>query len=216
MSLMDAYLDLKCLLNRGYRKRYALTFVANHYLLTSEERHVLARCVFPASWIGEVRQKLLAPEDLQGKSLAIDGFNVLITLESLVEGKATLCEDGLVRDLKYQGRYKLGEKTRELLKSIGKALEELEVSGVVFFYGKNTPMSGVVKTLTEEIMEGYGIPHRVQLVKSPDFELKRFKTVATADTGIIAKVPYVFDLARYVGETLGRKPLSFDEVLDNM
>ncbi|WP_297501032.1 DUF434 domain-containing protein, partial [Thermococcus sp.] len=97
--LTEAYLDLKYLLNRGYRKKNALSFVANHYRLTAEERHLLARCVFPDSWMEEVRRKLLKPGELKGKTLAIDGFNVLITLESLLGGRAILCEDGLVRDL---------------------------------------------------------------------------------------------------------------------
>ncbi|WP_010478297.1 DUF434 domain-containing protein [Thermococcus zilligii] len=213
MSLCEAYQDLKYLLNRGYRKKVALKFVADHHRLTIEERHLLARCVFPDPWIEEVRRKLLKPGELAGRVLAIDGFNVLITLESIVEGKAILCEDGLVRDLKYQGRYRLNENTEKLLTEITGALGELGVAKAVFFYGKNVPKSGIVKALTEEALKKSGLPGEVHLVKSPDFELKGFEAVATADVGIISKVGHVFDLPGYVAGLSQKTIEPFFEVI---
>lgn len=214
--LAEAYRDLRYLLNRGYRKSVALDFVANHYRLSLEERHLLARCVFPEGWVERVGKKLLKPEDIAGRTLAVDGFNVLITLESLVEGRAILCEDGLVRDLKYVGKYRLNESTERLLREIAEALKALGVKGAVFFYGKNTPKSGLVRALTEKALRRSGVRGEVYLVKSPDFELKRFEAVATADTAIIEKTPSVFDLAGYVGLRLGLKPVEFREMLDIM
>ena len=211
--LREAYIDLKYLLNRGYRKSYALDFVANHYRLSKEERYLLARCVFSDEWVEEVRRKLLKPEELAGKSLAVDGFNVLITLESLREGRAILCEDFLVRDLKYQGKYRLNENTGELLKNVARILGELRVREVLFFYGRNVPKSGVVKGLTEKAMEEFGVRVEVRLVKSPDFELKGFDVVSTADTGIIAKVPRVFDLAHHTGKLMNLTPIPLEKLL---
>ncbi|AIU69630.1 hypothetical protein TEU_04355 [Thermococcus eurythermalis] len=211
--LIEAYRDIKYLLNRGYRKSVALNFVANHYRLGKEERHLLARCVFSDSWIEEVRRKLLSPEEVMGKVLGIDGFNVLITLESLLEGRAILCEDGLVRDLKYQGKYRVSGRTPELLAEIATALGELGVEKAVVFYGKSTPRSGEVKRLTEEKLKEAGVFGEVRLVKSPDFELKTFEIVATADTGVIAKTIGVFDLPAYIGKKLGKTPPTFVEVL---
>ncbi|NJE30435.1 DUF434 domain-containing protein [Thermococcus sp. 18S1] len=214
--LLDAYRDLKYLLNRGYRKKYALEFVANHYRLAKGERYLLARCVFSDEWIEEVRKKLLRPEELRGRVLGIDGFNVLITLESLLEGRAIICEDGLVRDLKYQGRYRLNEGTERLLRDLSRALRELGVEKAVFFYGSAVPRSGEVKRLTEEALIREGVNSEVRLVKSPDFELKAFETVTTADIGIISKVPHVFDLAAYVGRLAGREASGFFEILGKM
>ncbi|ASJ10415.1 hypothetical protein A3L12_03425 [Thermococcus sp. P6] len=210
--LHDAYMDVKYLLNRGYRKKYALEFVANHYRLTAGERHLLARCVFPDAWIEKVRKKLLEPGDLRGRVLAVDGFNVLITLESLLDGEAILCEDGLVRDLKYLGRYRLKERTGDLLKEMALSLTDVGPEKVVFFYGKNVPKSGIVKKLTEKAL-GSRVPCEVALVRSPDFELKTYDTVATADAGIIQKVPHVFDLAAYTALRLGIKARPFSDFL---
>jgi len=211
--LVEAYRDLKYLLNRGYRKGSAIEFVANHYRLRKTERHILVRCVFSDSWIDEVEKKLLGPGDLKGKTLAVDGFNVLITLESILDGKAFLCEDGLVRDLKYLGKYRVNERTPELLTNIAEALKGLGLGKVYFFYGKNVPKSGIIKEMTESAIIKFDVPGEVKLVKSPDFELKKFEIVATADIGIIAKTRGVFDLAAYVGRIHGKSPLPFEEVL---
>ena len=211
--LIEAYRDLKYLLNRGYRKSVALNFVANHYRLGKGERHLLARCVFSDSWIEEVRRKLLSPKDVRGKEIGIDGFNVLITLESLLEGKAILCEDGLVRDLKYQRRYRPHQQTAENLRLIISALSELSPERVAFFYGKNNPGSGVVRALTDELLSEFAAPGEARLVKSPDYELKAFEAVATADVGVIEKVECVFDLARFAGDRIGLKPISLHDLL---
>jgi len=74
----------------------------------------------------------------------------------------------------------------------------------VFFYDSAVPRSGEVKRLTEKVLLWESVNSEVRLVKSPDFELKAFETVATADIGIISKVPHVFDLAAYVGRLAGR------------
>jgi len=198
-DLYRAYEDLKYLLNRGYRKSVALNFVANHYRLRKDERHLLARCVFPDSWVEEVTRKLLPPEGVKGRVLGIDGFNVLITLESLLAGKAILCEDSLVRDLEYRGKYRPHEGTEGNLRLIVSALAELSPAKTVFFYGKNNPGSGVVGRLTRELLDEFGIPGDVKLVKSPDHELKAFKTVATADVGVIKFSSWVLDLPALFG-----------------
>ena len=211
--LIEAYKDLKYLLNRGYRKSVALNFVANHYRLTAEERHLLARCVFPDSWIEEVRRKLLSPEEIRGKTIGVDGFNVLITLESLLNGKAILCEDGLVRDLAYLRKYRLHAKTWDNLRLIVSTLSELSPRKAVFFYGRSVPKSGLIRVMTAELLEEFGVPGEVRLVKSPDFELKAFDVVATADIGVVGKVSGVFDLARAAGEKVGRRPVPFRDVL---
>ncbi|WP_456423738.1 DUF434 domain-containing protein [Thermococcus sp.] len=206
--LEEAYRDLKYLLNRGYRKSVALKFVANHYRLTKTERHLLARCVFSDEWIEEVGKKLLSPEEVRDRVLAIDGFNVLITLESLLEGKAILCEDNLVRDLEYKGRYRTHDETEDNVRLIISTLAELSPSRVIFFYGKNNPGSGSLRAITLRAIEDFGLSGEVCLVKSPDFELKAFEVVATADTGIIVKVPHVLDLARLTGEGVNATPIS--------
>ncbi|WP_048151082.1 DUF434 domain-containing protein [Palaeococcus ferrophilus] len=215
MSLGDAYRDLKYFLNRGYRKKNALEFVANHYTLGREERHLLARCVFSDSWIRAVSLKLLPERALRGRLIGIDGFNVLITLESLFEGRAILCEDGLVRDLKLQRGYRLGPLTLKVIGTLATFLEGAGVRGAVVIYDSPVSKSGEVAKLTRKALEERSIPGEVRLSRAPDHELKTFDVVATSDVGIIERVPYVVDIPSLAGEKLGLRAIPFLKLLEN-
>ncbi|CAB49355.1 DUF434 domain-containing protein [Pyrococcus abyssi] len=209
--LKEAYMDLKFLLNRGYRKKVALNFVCNHYRLPSLYRHFLARCVFSDYWILEVREKA---SSCKGEVLGVDGFNVLITIESLMNGEAIRCEDWIIRDLKYQGKYRISEKTEESIRLMLLAIKEVEPREVVIFYGASNPRSALVKRLTEESMRKLEIDGEVKLVKSPDFELKNFEYVATGDVGIIEKAKHVVDLPSYASILIKQNPMEFKEMLN--
>jgi len=211
--LFNAYEDLKYLLNRGYRKNVALKFVSNHYRLRKEDRHLLARCVFSDGEI-ETREKKRKPIDfVKGKTLAIDGFNVLITLESVLEGKAILCEDGFVRDLKYQRGYKLSEKTEEMLFLLLEFLFKFHPKGLIFFYDRPVSKSGKIAKLTNEIMEKVGLSGKAEAVNSVDFELEKFEIVATSDLAVINKVKYVVDIPQEFAKSRGIKIKGLKEIL---
>ncbi|RLF84841.1 DUF434 domain-containing protein [Thermococci archaeon] len=211
--LLSAYEDLKYLLNRGYRKKYALEFVANHYTLASVERYFLTRCVFSDEEIAKRKRKILKGEDLKGQVLGVDGFNVLITLESVIEGKAILCEDGLLRDLKHQGGYRINENTQKVLELVMEALSDLELGEVWFLYDSPVSRSREVAKLTEKLMGNFGIKGKASLSKAPDHDLKNFEVVASSDIGIIQKVPFIVDLPHMVTEWKGLKYLDFFEIL---
>ncbi|RLF80932.1 DUF434 domain-containing protein [Thermococci archaeon] len=214
-SLLLAYEDLKYLLNRGYRKKYALEFVANHYKLTSRERYFLMRCVFPDKEIEERKRKVLQKENLRNRVLGIDGFNVLITLESLIEGKAILCEDGFLRDLKHQRGYKIHENTSKVLELIVGFLRDVEIKEAQFLYDAPVSRSGEIAKLTEEIMVKFKVPGKVELSRAPDYELKRFKVVASSDIAVIQKVPSVVDIPKMIARDKGLTWVSFFEILEN-
>ena len=213
--LFLAYEDLKYLLNRGYRKKYALEFVANHFLLTSKERYFLMRCVFSDKEIEERKRKLLKKDGLRGKVIGIDGFNVLITLESLLEGKAILCEDGFLRDLKHQRGYRLHEDTSKILELLVRFLSNMGVKEAWFLYDSPVSRSGEIAKLTEEIMVRFKVPGKVELSKAPDHDLKRFEVVASSDIAVIQKVPLAVDIPKMIAEDRGVRWISFFEILEN-
>lgn len=215
MSLREAYRDLKYFLNRGYRKKNALEFVANHYRLSKGERHLLARCVFPDHWVRAVSLKILPEGALRGRIIGIDGFNVLITLESLFEGRAILCEDGMVRDLKLQRGYRLGPLTLKAIGTLSEFLKGAGVGGAVILYDSPVSRSGEVAKLTRKALEEKDVSGEVRLSRAPDHELKTFETVATSDVGIIERVPYVVDIPLLAGRKLGLKPIPFLKILEN-
>ncbi|AHF81313.1 DUF434 domain-containing protein [Thermococcus paralvinellae] len=211
--LFEAYLDLKYLLNRGYKKNVALNFVANHYKLKKEDRYLLTRCVFSDKEI-KAREKKRKPIDfIRNKVLAVDGFNVLITLESVLEGKAILCEDGLVRDLKYQRGYRLSEKTKEMLFFLLEFLSKFNPKEVILLYDKPISKSGEIAKLTNEIMKKVGLSGTAEATTSVDFELKKFQIVATSDLAVVDKVKYVVDIPQEFSKSKGIKIKELEEIL---
>ncbi|WP_457752566.1 DUF434 domain-containing protein [Thermococcus sp.] len=210
---LDAYFDLKYLLNRGYRKSVALNFVANHYKLRKIERYFLARCVFSDKEIKNREKKKKPAEFIRDRILAVDGFNVLITLESVLERRAILCEDGFIRDLKYQRGYIINEKTKITLYILLKFLSEFNPREVIFFYDKPVSKSGKVAKLTNEIMDEINLSGAAKVVEAPDFELKKFKIVATSDFAIIDKVEYAVDIPQEYALKRGIRIETFREVL---
>ena len=119
-SLKDASYDLKFLLNRGYRKKIALNFVANKYLLDKNARNF---------WLGRFFQlknhrkiKIVDIVNINNKTIFIDGYNVLITVESICNQEydsIIMCDDGVLRDTNaIFGKYKINSPTEIALTNI--------------------------------------------------------------------------------------------------
>jgi hypothetical protein len=92
--------DYRFLLDRGYPPEASLTLVGNRYDLPFGQREMLRRSVVSRNIAEDRGKKLLSIEELEGRTLAVDGFNVLITLEGVLEGRPlVLADDGVVRDI---------------------------------------------------------------------------------------------------------------------
>jgi hypothetical protein len=94
-----AITDIRYLLDRGYPRKGAITFVCNHYRLDIKWRYVFTRVVFGRDTIKSRRDKTVVCEDLEGEVVFVDGYNVLIGVESALKGEPVyLCDDGFLRD----------------------------------------------------------------------------------------------------------------------
>ena len=80
-NLPEAAADFRFLLARGYPRKNALALVGNRYGLDEIARRLLHRGVFAPEVAGARRAKLRLLRELPGHPLALDGHNVLITLE---------------------------------------------------------------------------------------------------------------------------------------
>jgi len=198
MTLKKAREDLRYLLDRGYKKRVALDFVANHYRLKRKDRNYLARYVFSESTIKKRRKKLASPESLRGSKLLIDGYNVLITVESIIQGDFFIAQDGFLRDSRgIFGKYKLDDYTLKALKIIFKTLKILKVGFIKFYFDKNVSFSGELASIVRKLLKDYNMPGEVELSPQVDYNIKKESddfVVATSDSAIIDKVKRVFDI----------------------
>uniref|UniRef100_A9A886 DUF434 domain-containing protein n=1 Tax=Methanococcus maripaludis (strain C6 / ATCC BAA-1332) TaxID=444158 RepID=A9A886_METM6 len=212
-SFFETYLDLKYLLNRNYRKKSALDFVTNHYGLNAFERNFFGRCVFSDDHLEIVNKKRTYLGEIKSKSIAIDGFNVLITLESLIERVAIFCEDDVIRDLKYQKGYKLTEKSEETIEIILKSMLNLNINNFNVYFDEQTSKSGEISKITRNLMEKFSISGEVILSKKVDFELKQYEFVATSDFHIIKNVVGFLDIPNLVSKNNNLDVKNFLEII---
>ena len=137
----EAAEDLRYLLNRGYPREGSLQAVGNRYNLPQDLRHLLRRGVFAVQDAEARKRKMVSVEELRGEKLAIDGYNVLITLESALGGRPILLADnGFVRDIAgVSGSYREGAATTEALNLIFDLLKAAGPPEAVFLF--DSPIS---------------------------------------------------------------------------
>ncbi len=206
MTLKKAQEDLRYLLDRGYKKRVALDFVANHYRLRRKDRNYLARYVFSKSTIKNRKKKLVNPKSLKGSRILLDGYNVLITVESVLQGDFFIAQDGFLRDSRgVFGKYKMDDKTFKALRLVFETLKILKVGFVKFYFDKNVSFSGELASIVKKLLKGYGIPGEVELSPHVDYSIKGEAenfVVATSDSAIIDRAKRVFDIPSFIWKYL--------------
>jgi hypothetical protein len=195
----EASEDLRYLLNRGYRKSYALTFVCNHYQLQEADRHFLARTTFSEAEARSTRQKKVHLEDIQGEDITIDGYNVLISTEAALTGDTIVCDDSVVRDLKgVFGNYVLTELTHQALQEIFAVLTMYSPQTATFYFDQQASHSGDLCSIVREHFP-------CKTVKHVDLILARLNLItATSDSILIRKLDHFIDIPF---EILLSKPL---------
>jgi len=207
--LLEAAVDLKYLLDRGYPKKYALTFVSNHRLLSKEMRNLLSRVIYPKDVALKRCKKLVSPCKINAKKLVIDGFNVLITIEAMLQGHPLFMgNDCIVRDLeRSHGKYKKSKLTEIALFLIFYELKELDPSEVVIFFDSQVSYSKKILNYTECLSKKLKVISKLYLERAVDSVLKteysnEAYVILTSDSVIIDSVTYVFDLPKYIADSL--------------
>lgn len=205
--LKEAKKDFRYLLGRGFPRTGALEYVGNHYLLDEMQRNYLNRTVFSREKIKTRKSKLILLSDVKGKDVLLDGYNVLITTETMFQGEDDLiinCEDGVIRDVKAVfGKYKENETTTIALNSIISLLKLFKPKRLLFFYDSPVSLSGDLARTTKEILDSCEVPGDAQTSKNVDLKLISLShelgaVVATSDGIIIDKVNSVLDIPSYV------------------
>ena len=200
--MKDAICDLRYLLERGYRRSTALRVVGDRYRLTKEERNLLLRCVYARAEAEMHRRKLLSADDVRGRRLVVDGYNVLITVESWLRGRACVaCDDGVVRDVSGvygKHRFVKGVTDAAIDRILG-ALKRLSPEAVSFIFDSMVSFSGRLCAYINTRAEDLGMSVEARTSRSPDAELLICKgVVCTSDMAVISRAPRVFDLAGYI------------------
>ena len=198
--LKTAEEDVVWLMDRGYKQDAAITFVANHYLLSERQRLALKRAS-ASSCQNIIRSgKMLPLEEAENKCLNIDGFNLIITLEvALSKSPIILGSDNVMRDLAgLRGTYRLIEQTDRSLELIGECFKEFSVPEAFFYLDEPVSNSGRLKIKIQDHARNWGIPVHVELVHNADFVLSSMERVVTSDSIILDKCISWFNLSEKI------------------
>ncbi len=200
-KLRKAAEEVYFLLNRGYPVTSTTRFIGDHYQLSERQRLALARTVSPEESIRSRKSREVT--DIAGKTLYIDGFNVIIGLEiAYSDSMLFRCMDGTVRDLAgLHGTYHLIPQTDLAIQALLASLEELHVEKAVIYLDQPVSNSGRLK---QRILEFAGqVPFELEVeIENPvDAILKTKPLIASADAIILDECSQWFNLVRYVVET---------------
>lgn len=203
-KISDAVRDLRYLLNQGYPRDSAVNFVANHYRFLLNQRHLLARCVFSKFEVAEHRRKAIRASAVRGKRLGVDGYNVLITLESILTRKQVVrCDDGYIRDLRaIFGKYRISPATTRALAELLRIIARAKPSHIEFLFDKQVSRSGELAGMVRQRLEQAGLKGDAQAAGGVDFKLRSFDVVASSDRAIIGRAKAIWDIP---AELLKRK-----------
>ncbi len=210
-DLQKAAEDFRYLLNRGYPRKATLEIVGNRYGLTFDERHLLHRGVFSDLDSESRRRKIISSKTIQGKDLAIDGHNVMITVEAGLSGRPLiLADDGFVRDISgLSGSFRKTARTEKALQVIVTFLKKWRPRHVLFLFDAPLSKSGILAQELRVLLEKEGLPGDALAIKVPEKTLIGFEgVIATSDTAIIDRSEKVIDLAGNIIRTrIGAKSL---------
>ncbi len=193
-TLRTAVDELSWLLTHGYATDSALKLVGDRHDLTVRQRTAVRRSACSDQSLGLRSQSRIASADVEGRPLAIDGYNLLITVESALSGGLVLIgRDGCCRDLAgVHGTYRKVEETLPALELIVESVSSLGVSHVDWYLDSPVSNSGRLKVFLAEVISARAgeAPVRptwnIELVASPDALLSQCEaSIVTSDSAVL-------------------------------
>ena len=188
------------LLNRNYPISNIIDFVGGRHQFSSRQRMALRRASYSSKDLQIRREKEISIYDLEDKTLNIDTFNFIISLEvALSKGLLINCMEGSIRDLAgLRGTYRLIDKTYMALDILGDVFKKLKIKGVNFYIDAPVSNSGKLKTAIYEISGKWNIDVNVEIVSNPDVILEKSNYVVSSDSIILDKCDGWINLVRYI------------------
>jgi len=186
MNLKDAAIDIRYLLDRGYPQKGVIGFVSDHYRIDGESRYILSRTILSRAVSEKRRAKFLPCESIKGNNIIIDGYNIIIGMESILEKKAYLCDDGVIRDTKGVFRsFKISSNAKKAIDLIMLFLKEENPAYVCFLLDSQISKSGLLAKMMRDNISYYGFKGDAKTSKHVDFDLKNSKDIVASSDGVI-------------------------------
>jgi len=203
LEILNQAVDhLSWLCTRGYADKSSLKLVGDRFKLRQRQRKALYRAYCTDQARDYRTKKEVSMRELAGRDLAIDGYNLLIGIESgLAGGLIFDCRDGTYRDIaSIHGTYRRVEETLPALKIIGESIRELGVRKSFWFLDQPISNSGRLRQMMRELAKSHGFNWEIELVNNPDKEIAEGKDwiAISSDGWILDESDCWFNLNRYI------------------
>jgi len=186
-DLRSATADFSLLLTKGYAEKGALKLVGDRFALTQRQRMAVMRSACSDRQLASRSQPRVELKYLAGQSLAIDGYNLLITIEAAMSGGVIFKgRDGCFRDLaSIHGTYRKVTETIPAVQLIGNFLEKSGIKKVLWLLDSPVSNSGRLKTLIGELARKNMWNWEIELMLSPDAELKKTDAIVASSDSVV-------------------------------
>ena len=203
-DLRKAVADFSLLLSKGYADKSSLKLVGDKFSLTERQRLAIMRSACSDEQLISRKKSEVKITEIAGEALAIDGYNVLITVEAAMSGGVIFKgRDGCFRDLaSIHGTYRKVTETIPAVELIGGFLNEAGAANCLWLLDSPVSNSGRLKTLIGELAEEHGWKWEIELLISPDAELiKTDSVIASSDSVVLDGCKRWVNLGRVIIES---------------
>ncbi|VXB85148.1 conserved hypothetical protein [Flavobacterium sp. 9AF] len=202
-AIQEALLDMHYLLSRGYSEKNALSIVGNRYKLASRQQKAVQGMSVSKEQLLLRKEKEVKYENLANKKLVIDGFNLLILLESTLS-QAYIFKglDGCYRDLSsVHGNYKTVNQTEQVIRLVIDFCKENKLDVVLWIFDKQVSNSGRIKAKIEAMAKANKMRWEVRLEDNADQILIQTEAiVVSSDKMVLDYANQWFNLASHLIE----------------
>ena len=195
--------DFSLLLSKGYAQKSSLKLVGDKFSLTQRQRLAVVRSSCSDEQLISRKQRQARIAEASDKTIAIDGYNLLITIEAAMSGAYIfVARDGCLRDLaSIHGTYRKVTETIPALQLIGNLLQETGIDKALWLLDSPVSNSGRLKTLIGQLADKNNWDWQIKLVHNPDAELiKAGLVVASSDSMVLDNCKKWINLAGEIVE----------------
>lgn len=200
-KLKEAVTDMHYFLSRGYGEKATLALVGNRYRLNARQQQAIRGMSASQQQIENRKAKEIESQNLEGKEICIDGFNVLILLESILSNAYVFQgQDGFIRDLSsVYGTYKKVKQTSQAIEMMADFFRKEKIKKALWLFDKPVSNSGRLKQMIEETASAHHLNWEVQLINNPDKLMAENDSIAvTSDAWILDHASSNFNLMKYM------------------
>lgn len=189
--LREAVADVSYLLTSGYSEKAAVKFVGDRYQLTARQRRAVNGAACSDQSLNRRVSHIVQLPGLRGCDVAIDGYNLLITSESILAGGLLFKgRDGCVRDLaSVHGSYHRVEETGPAIGLIGRILGLYESARATWYLDAPVSNSGRLRAILYEEAEKNEWDWQVEVTNGVD------RVVAESEAVVLTSDSWILDRA---------------------